>query len=52
MINFGVSDLDAMAAQLRSAGIEVVIDSEPYPNGRFARVYDPGGNAVELWEPQ
>jgi glyoxylase I family protein len=51
MVNFRVSDLDAMIAQLRSAGIEVMPDPEKYPNGRFAPVYDPEGNAVELWEP-
>ena len=51
MVNFRVSDLDAMIARLRSAGIEVTPDPEKYPNGRCARVYDPEGNAVELWEP-
>lgn len=52
MVNFRVSNLDAMVSQLRSAGIEVAVDPEAYPNGRFARVYDPEGNAVELWEPK
>jgi predicted enzyme related to lactoylglutathione lyase len=51
MVNFRVSNLDAMVSQLRSAGIEVTVDPETYPNCRFARVYDPEGNAVELWEP-
>ena len=50
MINFRVRNLDAMAAQLRSAGIEVKIDPENYPNGRFARIHDPEGNPIELWE--
>jgi glyoxylase I family protein len=52
MVNFRVSNLNAMVAQLRSAGIDVIVDPETYPNGRFARVYDPEGNAVELWEPE
>jgi predicted enzyme related to lactoylglutathione lyase len=52
MINFRVRDLDAMVAQLRGAGIEVKIDAEPYPNGRFARLEDPEGNPIELWEPR
>ncbi|MGP1282252.1 MAG: VOC family protein, partial [Parasphingopyxis sp.] len=43
MINFRVADLDAMAAQLRGNGIEVEIDPETYPNGRFARLQDPEG---------
>jgi len=52
MVNFRVRDLDAMFAQLRGAGIEVVPDPKnPYPNGNFARLYDPEGNAIELWEP-
>jgi glyoxylase I family protein len=40
MVNFRVRDLDAMAAQLRAAGIEVKIDPTPYPNGRFARLQE------------
>ena len=52
MINFRVKDLDAMIAQLRAAGIEVKLDPEKYPNGRFARLHDPEGNPIELWEPK
>ena len=51
MLNFRVSDLDAMAAQLSAAGIDVKVDPETHPNGRFARLYDPEGNAIELWQP-
>jgi len=52
MINFRVPDLDAMVAQLRSAGITGEIDPERYPNGRFARLHDPEGNPpIELWQP-
>jgi glyoxylase I family protein len=52
MINFRVGDLEAMAMQLRAAGIAVEIDVEKYPNGRFARIHDPEGNPIELWEPK
>jgi glyoxylase I family protein len=52
MINFRVADLDAMVTQLRAAGISVDIDAERYPNGRFARLADPEGNPIELWEPK
>jgi glyoxylase I family protein len=52
MVNFRVADLDAMVSQLRRDGIEVVVDPEPYPHGRFARLYDPEGNAIELWQPE
>ncbi|MCB0187472.1 MAG: VOC family protein [Caldilineaceae bacterium] len=51
MINFRVRDLDALVAQLRSAGITVEVDSETYPNGRFAHTQDPEGNPIELWQP-
>jgi glyoxylase I family protein len=50
MINFRVRDLDAMAAQLTQAGIAVKVDPEAYPIGRFARLHDPDGNPIELWE--
>jgi predicted enzyme related to lactoylglutathione lyase len=52
MINFRVRNLDAMVAQLRGAGIDVTVDPETYPNGRFARTHDPEGNPIELWEPE
>lgn len=52
MINFRVRDLDAIAAQLQAADIDVEMDNEVYPNGRFARLYDPEGNPIELWEPK
>jgi glyoxylase I family protein len=52
MINFRVRDLDAMVEQLRAAKIDVSVDPEIYPNGRFARLHDPEGNPIELWEPK
>lgn len=51
MVNFRVRNLDMMVAQLRAAGVEVTVDPEQYPNGRFARLRDPEGNPIELWEP-
>lgn len=51
MINFRVQNLDAMVAQLTANGNEVELDNEVYPNGRFARVYDPENNPIQLWEP-
>ncbi len=41
-----------MVAQLRASGISVELDQQRYPNGRFARLYDPEGNPIELWEPE
>lgn len=53
MMNFRVSDLDGLLTSLRDAGVEVTTKAEwDSPEaGRFARVTDPEGNAVELWQP-
>jgi glyoxylase I family protein len=50
MINFRVRNLAAMVKQLKAAGVAAKVDPEEYPNGRFARVHDPEGNPIELWE--
>ena len=50
MLNFRVRDLGKMAAQLQAAGIEIKM-YPPDPTGRFARVHDPEGNPIELWQP-
>ena len=49
MVNFRVADLDAMLAELRSAGVEVldaVEESEEL--GRFGWAVDPEGTRFEL----
>jgi predicted enzyme related to lactoylglutathione lyase len=51
MINFRVRNLSAILHQLEVAGIKFTLDPETYPNGKFARLYDPEGNPIELWEP-
>ena len=50
MLNFRVRDLDKMTTQLRANGIMVEVDGETYPNGRFAKIVDPEGNPIQLWE--
>jgi predicted enzyme related to lactoylglutathione lyase len=52
MINFRVTDLSAMIEQLEAAKI-VVETREEWDSdiGRFARIHDPEGNPIELWEP-
>jgi glyoxylase I family protein len=50
MINFRVRDLAAMVAQLQDADIAVEVDPETYPNGLFARLQDPEGNPIQLWQ--
>lgn len=53
MINFRVADLDGVLSALRDAGISVTTNPEwdTPQTGRFARINDPEGNPVELWEP-
>jgi len=51
MINFRVRDLAAMVKQLRAKDISVEVDPEDYPNGKFAQLFDPEGNPIQLWQP-
>lgn len=54
MINFRVDDLDAMMDQLRGSGIAVETRPDEWDTpetGRFARIHDPEGNQIELWQP-
>jgi len=37
-------------AELRAAGIVVDVDAQVYPNGIFARLSDPEGNPIQLWQ--
>jgi predicted enzyme related to lactoylglutathione lyase len=51
MINFRVTDLDALLAQLRQEGVEVDQRTEKSDFGYFGWAMDPEGNRIELWEP-
>ena len=51
MINYRVSDLEAMLAQLRSAGVTVDDKVDDTEFGRFGWATDPEGNRIELWQP-
>jgi predicted enzyme related to lactoylglutathione lyase len=53
MLNLRVSDLDSLLDTLNAAGIEIITRPEwdDPQTGRFARIHDPEGNAIELWEP-
>jgi predicted enzyme related to lactoylglutathione lyase len=50
MVNFRVSDLDGLLAKLRASNIEITREETMEGVGRFARIHDPEGNPVELWE--
>ncbi len=53
MINLRVSELDALLESLRSGGVDIETRDEwdSPETGRFARIHDPEGNPIELWEP-
>lgn len=53
MINLRVSALSDMIRDLSAAGVAVETRAEwdSPETGRFARIRDPEGNAIELWEP-
>lgn len=53
MLNLRVSEIDALIASLQASGIEVITKPEwdDPTTGRFARIHDPEGNAIELWQP-
>jgi len=52
MINYIVDDLDALLEKLRANSVTIDPKREDYDFGRFAWVYDPEGNKIELWEPK
>lgn len=51
MLNFRVTDLDAMLEQLRAAGADIDDEIVEESFGRFAHAGDPEGNRFELWQP-
>ncbi|MHA3963483.1 MAG: VOC family protein [Candidatus Thorarchaeota archaeon SMTZ1-45] len=52
MINFVVSDIEEIVADLKSRGVEVDEKGvQETPEGKFAWFMDPEGNKIELWEP-
>jgi catechol 2,3-dioxygenase-like lactoylglutathione lyase family enzyme len=54
MLNLRVDGLDELCTKLRAAGIAVITSPDwDMPGvGRFARIHDPEGNPIELWEPE
>ena len=53
MINFRVTELDQLLSRLRLADVDVQTDPgwDTPETGKFARIHDPEGNPIELWEP-
>jgi predicted enzyme related to lactoylglutathione lyase len=51
MLNFQVQDLPVTLSALADNGVYIEDHLEENEFGRFAWVYDPEGNKIELWEP-
>lgn len=51
MVNYRVSDLDALLKTLRAEGCDVLQDTVESEDGKFGWVMDPEGNKIELWQP-
>jgi predicted enzyme related to lactoylglutathione lyase len=51
MLNFRVADLEAALAELAGAGITATDRIQMDGIGQFARIHDPEGNPIELWQP-
>ena len=51
MINYRVSDLEALVEELKKEGVTIVDKIETYDYGKFVHIMDPEGNKLELWEP-
>jgi glyoxylase I family protein len=53
MLNLRVTGLEALAASLEASGIAVERRDEWTGSeyGTFARIHDPEGQPIELWEP-
>lgn len=52
MLNLRVDDLAGLITDLRAKGIAVETRAEwDGEYGTFARIHDPDGHAIELWQP-
>jgi catechol 2,3-dioxygenase-like lactoylglutathione lyase family enzyme len=51
MVNYIVDDLDALLERLQKEGVKIDPKRQDEVYGRFAWIYDPDGNKIELWQP-
>jgi catechol 2,3-dioxygenase-like lactoylglutathione lyase family enzyme len=51
MLNYIVDDMDALLARMEKEGVRIDPKRQDESYGRFAWVYDPDGNKIELWQP-
>jgi catechol 2,3-dioxygenase-like lactoylglutathione lyase family enzyme len=51
MINYIVDDMDGLLDRLKEEGVKIDPKRMDESYGRFAWIYDPDGNKIELWQP-
>ena len=51
MVNYIVDDLEALLDRLAKDGVHIDPKRQDASYGRFAWIYDPDGNKIELWQP-
>ena len=51
MVNFRVEGLDELLDIMKADGVKIDENRMEDAIGKFAWVYDPEGNKIELWEP-
>ncbi len=49
--NYALLATRVVGDQLAAAGVRIETKREDYPYVRFAWIWDPEGNRVELWQP-
>lgn len=51
MMNYRVTDMDALVKALKDKGVEIVDEVETHDYGKFVHIIDGDGSKIELWEP-
>jgi len=51
MINCRIQNLENLVKELRKEGVTIVDSIETFNYSKFIHILDPGGNKIELWEP-
>ena len=51
MVNYIVDDMDALLERLQKEGVKIDPKRQDEDYGKFAWIYDPDGNKIELWQP-
>jgi predicted enzyme related to lactoylglutathione lyase len=51
MVNYIVDDVDALLERLQKEGVKIDPKRQNADYGKFAWIYDPDGNKIELWQP-